>query len=234
MQNTANTDLSNLSATGEAHFNNKFVNKSGDTMTGPLNIQDNDQTAGVTPTNDLSKGVYFKDKNGNPLGYIQNVYRADGSRYMLLNCRNADGSKSTSLSLGFNANGTAYVTVQNPTTSSNSQEIATTAWVHNNSATIADWSMPSGQYTELTLGATGTGYTASKTGWVVLSKKANGSNQFVEVGTGNGVRIRNVASSSTAYCVASIPVRKGASFYVSYTTGGDLDFFRLMHAVGEV
>lgn len=91
------------------------VNKAGDTMTGGLIISanspyqglrmnDTGQVAGTTPSSERNIGLRFYDNNGTYVGYIQNTYGTDGSRKLLLNCRNGAGNTGSSLVLGLNAN----------------------------------------------------------------------------------------------------------------------------------
>ena len=91
------------------------VNKQGDTMTGGLIISanspyqglrmnDTGQVAGTTPTSEKNIGLRFYDNNGTYVGYIQNTYGTDGSRKLLLNCRNGASNKSGTLMIGFDAN----------------------------------------------------------------------------------------------------------------------------------
>jgi hypothetical protein len=94
------TDLNSLAA--------DKVSKSGDTMTGSLRLRNNNQTAGTTPSANMAQGVFFYDKNSLLLGYLQNEYRTNGTRQTMLNCRNADGSASTSLSIGFGGDGKVF------------------------------------------------------------------------------------------------------------------------------
>lgn len=114
------------------------VNKSGDTMTGNLTIakttpalylKDTSQTAGTSPSDAQLGRVVFYDSNNNTVGYIQNQYDTNGARRMFLNCRNADGSASTSFFFGYNSQGNFTSSIETPAAGSNDTNIATTAWV---------------------------------------------------------------------------------------------------------
>lgn len=99
---------------------------------------------------------------------------------------------------------------------------------------ISGWGMPSSKYIDLTLGASGTTYTAPGNGWFCLSKQSNGANQQVELGTGfNGLRNRCMVSVTDAAAMTILPVKKGENAYVVYSTGGVTNLFRFIYAEGE-
>lgn len=112
---TANTDLSNLSEIGEA----KFVNKSGDTMTGQLSMQDAqivirssnmDSADETAPSEALtSRQIFFTDKNGNILGQMYTARTVANSQIYNVTVRRKLGGadKSASMSLYLDANGIA-------------------------------------------------------------------------------------------------------------------------------
>lgn len=102
------------------------VNKTGDTMSGSLQIlspvppqiviQNTEQVAGTTPTSEEQQTrLSFHDSNGTMVGYVQNVYNTDGSRVSMLDSRNADGTTHTSIVVGYDASGSAYSSFPNTT-----------------------------------------------------------------------------------------------------------------------
>ena len=93
--------------------------------------------------------------------------------------------------------------------------------------------MPSSRYIDLTLGASGSTYTAPANGWATLARRTSAANQFVELGIGNSIRFRDSEGESGSAAMASLPVKKGGSFYVSYTAGGTIILFRFVYAEGE-
>ena len=114
---------------------------------------------------------------------------------------------------------------------------------------IAHQAMPSDRYIGLTLGATGSTYTAPANGWycVIKDNGANGSYQFVDCHvmlpdyTPDGSvapvsqYLYSVANSSTArnngiHCL--IPIRKGHLMQISYSATGDTQLFRFIYAQG--
>lgn len=103
----------------------------------------------------------------------------------------------------------------------------------NQSALIAGWAMPSDVYDDLTLGASASNYTAPSNGWAMFSKKTDGSDQSISLGMNNNVRFSARAYVAGATLSVSLPVRKGRSFYVSYSATGETVFFRFIYAVGS-
>ena len=98
---------------------------------------------------------------------------------------------------------------------------------------MASMAMPSGRYIDLTLGASGSSYTAPADGWVVLSKKVNAVNQSASLGISNSVRYNTWVPTNTGSATTSLPVKKGTNFYCTYSAGGNLELFRFVYAVGS-
>ena len=94
-----------------------------------IELRNADEVAGTTPSTSMNKAIRFNDSNGMTVGYIQNQYGTNGSRYTVINCRNADGSDNVALNVGFDSNGNAVSTTVVPPDSSNSNYIATTSFV---------------------------------------------------------------------------------------------------------
>lgn len=99
---------------------------------------------------------------------------------------------------------------------------------------VSGWGMPSGKYIDLTLGASGTEYTAPANGFVSLEKKSGGSNQYAILNnTSSTLRSGLNAPSSGMQLIIYIPVKKGDIFSVSYNLSGSTDKFRFYYAVGS-
>jgi hypothetical protein len=109
---------------------------------------------------------------------------------------------------------------------------------YSDKAEVSSWSMPSSEYIDLTLGASGSTYTAPANGWVMLYKNASASGQYIWMQTVHGdITIYDLASySSTSGGVLriTIPVKKGDNCVVAYTAGGTTGRFRFIYAEGEV
>lgn len=94
---------------------------------------------------------------------------------------------------------------------------------------FSKFSMPSGTYKDLTLGASGNSYTAPADGWVAVSKISSG-NQYMSLFCNNLVDTVNVTVG--AYGTVLLPVKKGDTFKVTYTLGGATNYFRFIYAEG--
>ena len=92
-------------------------------------------------------------------------------------------------------------------------------------------SMPSTtKYTDLTLGASGTIYTAPATGWFVVDKSAN-NQEYLYIGNNSGISFTLSSSGTQALC-ASIPVQKGMVVSISYNASRQTNRFRFVYAKG--
>ena len=99
-------------------------------------------------------------------------------------------------------------------------------------AKCAGYPMPSSTYVDLTLGASGTSYTAPANGWYAFSKAASTSGQYV-VGVSGGIHVLDSGATGATPRIA-IPVAKGESCIISYTASGATNFFRFVYAEGSV
>ncbi len=103
---------------------------------------------------------------------------------------------------------------------------------YNDSDYIAHQAMPSGTYTDLSLGTSGSTYTAPADGYFYLRKAGTATNQYIYMG-GNGL-------SQDVFCPLSnggtrsiwLPVKKGAVVTISYNADGSVTSFRFIYAVG--
>ena len=91
--------------------------------------------------------------------------------------------------------------------------------------------MPSDTYVNLTLGATGTYYTAPADGYVSFAKMSNAAGQTMYIGA--IATTQGWATAANQYVQCFLPVYKGQSFQVSYSLGGSTAFFRFVYAVGS-
>ena len=98
---------------------------------------------------------------------------------------------------------------------------------------ISGWGMPSNKYVDLTLGASGSTYTAPANGWLCLQKVALASGQYIQFYNSTSHLIA-FSNSSGAYGQAIIiPCKKGDFITVSYTTTGETLAFRFVYAEGS-
>ncbi|MBR4891081.1 MAG: hypothetical protein IKU15_07335 [Clostridia bacterium] len=108
---------------------------------------------------------------------------------------------------------------------------------YNGKAEISAWSMPSSRYINLTLGASGTTYTAPANGWFYLVKTSSAANQYLNLynKTACWLGMGCNSSASGQQIRVYVPVKKGDGAYVSYTMGGSnttYDGFSFIYAEG--
>lgn len=99
---------------------------------------------------------------------------------------------------------------------------------------FASMGMPSENYIDLTLGTSGSEYTAPANGWYVFKKKTSGTNQYATLDTPNGCAICSAQNASGSLCYVYLPAVKGQVVKTWYTAGGATTMFRFIYAEGEV
>ena len=136
IDNTSNTDLSNLSEEGRAKFNAK-VNKAGDNMTGSLTMEamlnlkgannQIDFSSTAAPSSTLEGGwISFRDKNGQVSGQVFNVLNTSNVLQTKMQVRRSISgtTKSAEIVVNVDESGNGYVTAP---ASSIANSIVTTA-----------------------------------------------------------------------------------------------------------
>jgi hypothetical protein len=98
----------------------------------------------------------------------------------------------------------------------------------NGKSLMAEMAMPSNKYIDLTLGASGSIYTAPANGYVTI-KGDNGISTYLGARGDDG---SDVVANWSAQSANFIPVRKGQSFSVGYA--GKVVLFKFTYAEGEV
>ena len=102
----------------------------------------------------------------------------------------------------------------------------------------AQASMPSHKYIDLTLGASGSTYTAPANGWFMLNKAASAPTDS----TWHYAYLHNNTNKVESYQIGNynhslvclIPVLKGDNIYCEYNANGDTRLLRFIYAQGEV
>ncbi len=106
---------------------------------------------------------------------------------------------------------------------------------YNDKSTISGWSMPSSRYIDLTLGASGSTYTAPANGYLYLKKNYTAKNQYIwfKYYYANSIMDITFWGSETGFIGASVPVREGSKMEIWYGAAGDTIEFRFIYAEGE-
>jgi hypothetical protein len=103
---------------------------------------------------------------------------------------------------------------------------------YNDKSEISSWAMPSNKYIDLTLGASGSTYTAPANGWMQCACTGTAGSTYFELVTDYASA---TASFTGGWARTSIPVKKGDVTTVFY--GGNnfkAQLFRFIYAEGEV
>ena len=248
-------------------INTNVVHKTGnEKITGTKTFEGNSRivvlrnstvTYNTAPSSDTFTDLSFRDKNSDEMAVLEHVRYSNNNSAFRLMVKGVDGNWSTSLEVGKKADGTTYTSAPTPTTSDNSDKIATTAFVKsqgyitssaltdkadtdlsniNNSGKIlvSGLSMPSSKYDDLTLGVSGATYSAPANGWFVFARASSANNQFnsiINVSAG-GLRCDSYATSSGKWATVFMPAKKGDTIQVEYNTSTD-KLFRFIYAEGE-
>ncbi len=94
--------------------------------------------------------------------------------------------------------------------------------------------MPSDAYVNLTLGASGSTYTAPANGWFYISKKATANAQWGEIiNTTNGMTSNAAYVGNGGAYSDILPVFKNDVIQINYTLAGTLNAFRFIYAKGS-
>lgn len=165
--NPASTDNSTQIATTNYVKSNlsSYVAKSGDTMTGALNINSNSNIPLVIKNPDIEYGVspsstkttYFRmcDKSANPITELISQRTTTGATITYIRTNGqGSGSGYAEIRLTRTANGETTTSAPTPSTTDNSTQIATTSYVKNQ-FTYKDFAFSSISYTAGTIGTRG-------------------------------------------------------------------------------
>ena len=105
---------------------------------------------------------------------------------------------------------------------------------YNDKSTISGWGMPSSRYIDLTLGASGSTYTAPANGWLILNKAATEIGQEIRlINQSNQLCGYAISATNNASLDTKIPCRKADTILVYYSAYGSVANFRFIYAEGE-
>ena len=93
-------------------------------------------------------------------------------------------------------------------------------------------SMPSDKYIDLTLGASGTQYTAPANGWLYLRKRGNNGQYGTISNSTKGFGDERSTAVSNEVCSIMIYASKGDKLAVAYTLSGTTEKFKFIYAEG--
>lgn len=234
------SDLTNDSGfiTEEAASISTKVAKSGDTMTGQLEI---DADNGILVKSDVTgDAIVIKDT-----GHTTTTAPYE-SRLRSFRVLNSDGTVRGDVRIGQNDSGTVYNYLTATTFMTGSEinhnlglnvaadgtaslEVPTLV-----KSQITNWSFPSSRYTDLTLDISGTSYTAPADGWYVFNKTTGVANAYIAIrNSEQNMTMFSSHPATTFGLSAFLPVSKGASVIVTYSATGATNFFRFVYAQGE-
>lgn len=118
----------------------------------------------------------------------------------------------------------------------------TTEQLNNKVDIDSSWGFPSNRYIDLTLGASGSSYTAPANGWFSIAKRGSGNGQSLMLYLGETAssaqsrlfRQEFTTSALTTSVLGSfMPCKKGDKITIEYTIGGALQHFRFIYAEGS-
>ena len=129
---------------------------------------------------------------------------------------------------------TQYVPIGTTTVASGVISVVTTNDYNRNGYDTSEASFPSNKYIDLTLGASGSAYTAPADGYLLLAKKAGVAGQYAYL-----ANINSNISTGGAYVSLNfdynlyIPMRKGEIAVITYNLSGITDTFKFIYAEGS-
>ena len=241
------SDLINDSGfiTEEAVSDSTKVSKSGDTMTGQLEIDT--ANAFIAKSDAAADKIIIKD-TGHTTTSAPNEERTRSFRVL-----NSDGTVRGDVSIGQNDSGTVYnyLTAKTYMTGSevnynlglNIANDGTASFEAPSSvkSQITNWGFPSTKYTNITLNASGSTYTAPADGYYVLSKNHSSNTSVEHITLVNntlcsgwtGFFTRIFSNISGVSDSVWLPCSKGDVICAQYTFGGETKCFRFYYANGE-
>ena len=237
---TKTSDLTNDSGfiTEEASAIGNKVSKIGDTMTGQLEIdaevaimaksdsaddtiiiKDTGHTTTLAPNEGRLRSFRVLNSDNSIRGDIRIGQDTAGNVFNYLTARTYMTGNMISHNFGLNVSDNGTASLEAPT-SVKSQ--------------ITNWSFPSSRYTDLTLAASGSTYTAPADGWYVLNKTTGVANAYISIKNSEQNMAMFSSHPVTSFgLTAFLPVKKGTNVIVTYTATGTTNLFRFIYAEGE-
>lgn len=197
---------------------------------------DDTMTGDGTPENPLSVADALASKaDDNAVMHLSGDEVVDGAKIFTGNVRAAYNSADAFQGfLRGQADHMLIASANSATSEWNPYKISVYA-DHANFGGVSTLSMPTNYYNTLTLGSSGSTYTAPADGWYFLSKKASAVSQYASMinTTSAGVSAENNAQHGTALIRLLVPVRKGDKVQINYNLGGTTNAFRFVYVQGS-
>ena len=92
--------------------------------------------------------------------------------------------------------------------------------------------MPSSRYVDLTLGASGSTYTAPANGWVFFSKRSTAAGQWIQIVARKSYSYHQIFAVKVNPINFLYPVNKNETFEINYAADGTTEKFRFIYAEG--
>lgn len=98
----------------------------------------------------------------------------------------------------------------------------------------SSWGFPSNRYIDLTLGASGSKYTAPANGYFTLTKRTSSSTQYISIiNSVSGIGSNCFPAGTDDVLKVTVPVAKNDVISVYYNAGGITNAFRFVYAEGS-
>ena len=128
----------------------------------------------------------------------------------------------------------SYVSYTNGRITSFTPKTVFHALDYNDKSTISGWSMPSSRYIDLTLGASGSTYTAPANGHFFIHKVAGIATAYINfINKTNNTAINSNTTDKGYSSRMILPVRKGDVVKCEYNSTGETIYFRFIYAEGS-
>ena len=106
---------------------------------------------------------------------------------------------------------------------------------YNDKSVVSGWGMPSSKSVDLTLGASGTTYTAPANGFYSAKKVAGVTNAYFNLhNITSGLTSQDFTSVANNHLRLWLPCKKGDLMQVEYSATGNTIHFRFIYAEGEI
>lgn len=185
--------------------------------------------------------IYMGANNGTAPSMTSASFNTTGYVQCSIPCRSGDSCQVSYSVAGEMAwfrfiyakgNGTLYYYVGETVQNANLIDAGRIAEQLTNKVDIdSSWGFPSNRYIDLTLGASGTQYTAPANGWVTLYCKTNSADGEIRLWT--SLISSNNRSYSRYATSIFLPVKKGEIFTASYDSLNQVYYFRFIYAEGS-